>query len=257
MLKHADFTGLASSYSSSRPNYSDSVISSIIGYTGKQVSDIAFTDIGAGTGIWTRMVASKGVYSSTAVEPNDDMRDAGILDSAGKQIQWLKGSAEHTGLPSSSSDWVSMASSFHWADFETATQEFYRVLKPEGVFTAVWNPRLIEANPLLVEIEAQIKVIKPSVRRVSSGRSGMTESLTQRLRESRLFEDVIYMEATHEIAMSTERYLTAWRSVNDLRVQLGPNSFEEFMQYVEEKVSSLECINATYLTRAWSARVKK
>ena len=39
------------------------------------------------------------------------------------------------------------------AFFDKATSEFSRVLKPDGCFVALWNPRLIEANPLLVEIE--------------------------------------------------------------------------------------------------------
>ncbi len=49
-----------------------------------------------------------------------------------------------------------MASSLHWANFDKACDEFHRILRPGGVFVALWNPRFIEANPLLVEIEAQI-----------------------------------------------------------------------------------------------------
>jgi SAM-dependent methyltransferase len=51
---------------------------------------------------------------------------------------------------------VRMASSLHWANFDKACDEFHRILRPGGVFVALWNPRFIEANPLLVEIEAQI-----------------------------------------------------------------------------------------------------
>ena len=70
-----------------------------------------------------------------------------------------------------------MASSFHWADFDKACDEFHRILRPGGVFAALWNPRLIEANPLLVEIEGEITQLKPDIKRVSSGRSGLTERL--------------------------------------------------------------------------------
>ena len=38
--------------------------------------------------------------------------------------------AEAIDLADGSADWLSMASSFHWADFELATQEFFRVLRP-------------------------------------------------------------------------------------------------------------------------------
>ena len=56
--------------------------------------------------------------------------------------------------------------------------------------------------------------------------------------------------------MSTQRYLGAWRSVNDLRVQLGPQKFDDFLAFVEKKISNLDMIEATYITRAWTARRK-
>jgi ubiquinone/menaquinone biosynthesis C-methylase UbiE len=49
-------------------------------------------------------------------------------------------------LADGSVDLVSMASSFHWADFDTACDEFHRILRSGGVFVALWNPRLIEVN---------------------------------------------------------------------------------------------------------------
>ena len=114
-----------------------------------------------------------------------------------------------------------MASSFHWAKFDDALKEFHRVLRPNGIFCALWNPRLIEVNPLLVEIEEYLNNIKPNIKRVSSGRSGMTKTLTEDLNNSRFFKDVIYFEGRHVIYMTKARYVGAWRSVNDLQVQLG------------------------------------
>ena len=49
------------------------------------------------------------------------------------------------------------------------------MLRPGGRFVALWNPRMIELNPLLVEIEQEITRLNPEVKRVSSGRSGLTE----------------------------------------------------------------------------------
>jgi len=42
--------------------------------------------------------------------------------------------------------------------------------------------------------------------------------------------------------------------VNDLRVQLGADLFDKFMQFVERKTAGLDGIETTYLTRAWAAR---
>lgn len=252
-LQAGDFTGLAGDYSQHRPDYCPSVVQELLGMLDKPVAEVDFVDVGAGTGIWTRMIQAVGVRSATAVEPNDDMRQNGMADSRRTAIRWLSGSAEATGLEDSSADWLTMASSFHWANFETATAEFHRVLRAGGRFTALWNPRLIEVNPLLVEIEAHLDTLRPNIKRVSSGRSGITESLTEQLWGSPYFEDVVYVEGRHVIEMTPDRYLGAWRSVNDLRVQLGPEKFRDFLTFVEHRIEGLRHIEATYLTRAWSA----
>lgn len=251
-----DFTGLADDYAQYRPDYSPSVLKALLGLLGKPAAEVDFVDVGAGTGIWSRMVAAMGVNSAIAVEPNDAMRVKGIAGNAGMKIEWLSGRAEQTGLQALSADWLTMASSFHWADYDAAIQEFARVLRPGGYFTALWNPRLVEVNPLLAEIEDHIKTLAPNLKRTSSGRSGITESLTTRLHATSCFDDVVYVEGRHVIGMSPERYLGAWRSVNDLRVQLGPDKFEAFLGFVEHRIAGLDSIEATYLTRAWSARVR-
>lgn len=256
-LKAGDFTGLAVDYSKNRPDYSPSILTALMALLNKPACEIDFVDVGAGTGIWTRMVLARHIKSAIAVEPNDDMRAKGVADSEKSKILWKEGTAENTGLADASCDWLTMASSFHWANFELATQEFHRILRPGARFTAVWNPRLIEANPLLVEIEAHLDTLRPNIKRVSSGRSGITETLTERLWECPYFEDVVYLEGRHIIGMTPSRYIGVWRSVNDLRVQLGPEKFEQFLEFVAKRIEGLDVIEATYLTRAWSARRKE
>jgi ubiquinone/menaquinone biosynthesis C-methylase UbiE len=253
-MKHGDFTGLAGDYAKYRPGYAPQILTAILGYVGKDLAKVDAADVGAGTGIWTRMLASRGLHSLVAVEPNDDMRGQGIETSHGTPVVWKRGSAEATGLADGSVDMLTMASSFHWADFDKACGEFHRALRPSGVFVALWNPRYIESNALLVEIEAQIPLLKPDIKRVSSGRSGLTEHLTDRLCAKPLFTDVIYFEARHTAKQTPAQYLGAWRSVNDLQVQLGPDLFKEFLDYVEKRTKGMSTIDTTYLTRAWAAR---
>lgn len=253
--KHGDFSGLADDYSRYRPGYSDSVLTALLALVDKPPGTIDAADVGAGTGIWTRMLAARGLHSVTAIEPNDDMRRNGEADSRDTNIIWRKGSGEETGLADNSADLLSMASSFHWVDFEAGTREFARVLRPGGRFVALWNPRLIEVNPLLVEIENYLNELKGGdIRRVSSGRSGITENLTELLNTNPLFDDVMYIEARHTVTMTPEHYLGVWRSVNDLQVQLGSERFAKFLDWLERKVGPLQAIEATYLTRAWAAR---
>jgi len=253
-LAHGDFTGLAENYSKYRPGYSESVLDMLLAPLARPVGEIELVDVGAGTGIWTRMLAKRGCRSVIAVEPNDAMRAAGIEDGKGLNIQWIKGNAEETGLEADSADMLSMASSFHWADREKALKEFARVLRPGGRFVALWNPRLINANPLTAEIEEKLKEMLPALKRVSSGHSGVTKILTTALWESPHYDDVVYVEGRHTIRQTPEHYQGVWWSVNDIRVQAGEKIFKAFMKYVQDKTHNLDYIETTYQTRAWTAR---
>jgi len=55
--------------------------------------------------------------------------------------------------------------------------------------------------------------------------------------------------------MTPERYIGPWRSVNDVRVQLGEKQFAAFLEFVAQRVAGERSI-VTNLTRAWSARRK-
>jgi ubiquinone/menaquinone biosynthesis C-methylase UbiE len=251
-----DFTGLASDYSLSRPGYSQLVLKTIIGLLKAPFGELDVVDVGAGTGIWTRMIAEQIPRSLSAIEPNDEMRERGIHDSKmfQRQIKWRNGTGEATGLDSGSTDWITMASSFHWVRFDEGVREVSRVLKPGGWFTALWNPRVIETNPILVEIEQNLHDLQPNLIRKSSGRSGITADLSNRLHNCGYFDEIMYIESRHTLKMSVERYLSAWRSANDVQAQLGKEKFELFLNFVVSQLSSVSYVDAEYLTRSWSSR---
>lgn len=251
-LRHGDFTALAANYSKYRPGYSASVLRAVLALVPKPPAAIDAADIGAGTGIWTRMLAPN-LRHVNAVEPNDEMRRHGECDCAGLRISYSRGTGESTGLATASVDLVTTASCFHWMDFEPTLSEFHRVLRPAGRFTALWNARLIEEGSLHAEVEGKIAELAPEVTRVSSGASGITSNLTERLLQSGLFGDVVYMEGRHSEARSPAEYIGVWESVNDVRVQLGEHRWARFMDFVRARVGSLAQIDTTYRTRAWSA----
>jgi ubiquinone/menaquinone biosynthesis C-methylase UbiE len=253
-MKHGDFTALAADYAKFRPGYAPQVAAAILNYAACDPARKYAADVGAGTGIWTRVLAAHGFCSVVAVEPNDEMRAQGEDCSRATGIEWRKGSAEATGLAAGSVDLVSMASSLHWADFDKACEEFHRILRPAGVFAALWNTRMTELNPLLAGIEAEITRLKPGIRRKSSGRSALTDRLTELLSNKVGFSDVLYMEGRELVSQTPAEYLGLWRSVNDLQVQMGPELFGRFLEIADERVAGLEKVETTYLTRAWVAR---
>ena len=252
-VKLGDFTALAGNYALYRPGYSPFVLDALIGLTGKKTNELTVADVGAGTGLWAAMLAERGV-NVFAVEPNTAMREAGVQKTASLGISWFEGSGEKTGLPDNSCDIVSMASSFHWTEFEKATVEFHRILKPGGYFIALWNTRRYEINPLLVEIEKMVKEMIPNLKRISSGRSEFCDGLSDRLLASPCFEDVLYLEGLHTEQQSREHYVGLWESVNDIRAQAGEQAFAAFIKRVWEKIESVPHIDACYLTRTWIAK---
>jgi ubiquinone/menaquinone biosynthesis C-methylase UbiE len=253
-LRHGDYTHLAESYSRFRPGYSDHALAMVLALFPAAPGGMDAVDVGAGTGIWSRMLAGSGLRSVTAVEPNDSMRGCGERDSRGLAVTWRAGRGEATGLTNGCCDLVTMASSFHWVEFDAGMREFHRILRPGGRFAALWNPRVIEANPLLVEIEGWLTELQPELTRKSSGRSGLTDRLSDLLDACPLFEDLVYLEARHVARQTPAEYLGVWSSVNDVQVQLGPERWRAFLDRVEQRVRGLEAIETTYLTRLWTVR---
>jgi hypothetical protein len=130
------------------------------------------------------------------------------------------------------------------------------VLRKDGHFVALWNPRYIDDNPVLVDIEKKVYELAPNMRRVSSGKSAFVENLSKRLMNTPYFDDLTYLEGRNTVKLSQEQYMGAWDSVNDIRVQMGEVKFAQFMQYIKEKIAALNTIDCTYLTRAWVVRKK-
>jgi SAM-dependent methyltransferase len=93
-------------------------------------------DLGAGTGIFSRVLAGLG-HDVVAVEPDGDMRRK--LEATSPGIQALDGSAEKIPMPDASVDAVTAAQAFHWFDREAACAEIARVLRPAGVLAAISN----------------------------------------------------------------------------------------------------------------------
>ena len=254
-MKQGDLTELAKYYVN-RPGYSKELLSYVKDHIARSMGDdLVVADVGAGTGKLTSNLYEIGLRGY-AIEPNDAMRNEGIAAfSSIEAFEWREGSAEKTGLEDSCVNWVLMGSSFHWAEPVAASNEFKRILKPGGYFTAIWNPRNITSSPLHMEIEEMIKHEVPELNRVSSGKSITTEVMEEKLGDN--FDDIVFMEAKHEEVMTKERYINTWRSVNDIQAQAGPERFERILRNIEEILKDKDSVVVPYKSRAWTAKVKK
>ncbi|MDR1266944.1 MAG: class I SAM-dependent methyltransferase [Holosporales bacterium] len=252
-MQLGDFSALAKDYIH-RPAYDPELIRAILEHMGKCPSAIA--DVGAGTGKLTKVLSQLCGEAARlyAVEPNDAMRGEGEVYTSGDRAQWSKGTGEETGLPDGCVEWVTMASSFHWTDPEKSLPEFRRILKEGGFLTILWNSRDVAASPLHREIEELIYRVVPHLKRVSSGNAEHTKNWADILASTGDFADVWFRETSYVERMTPERYLGAWRSVNDIQAQAGSEKFQEILRGISEKIASLEVIEVPYKMRSWTAR---
>jgi ubiquinone/menaquinone biosynthesis C-methylase UbiE len=225
-------------------------------YIGAYRKNFCVADLGAGTGKLTGALIEMGL-SGFAVEPNESMLSYGKSNYGNSSFVWRKGFAENTGLQDSSIDWILMGSSFHWANFDDAMLEFKKILKPNGYFTAIWNPRAIHKNTLEQKIENKLKELIPNISRVSSGAKEYTENLSERLESAGIWDDLLFIEAPYSMVRSQDEYIGVWKSVNDIQVQTGPERFKKLMEFIKEETGELDKVETFYDIRAWTVQLKE
>lgn len=132
------FTDRVDDYVRFRPSYPAAVIDAVLdGLIPTNGRTLRAVDLGAGTGICSRLLAARGVRV-IAVEPNDAMRAAGEAV-ADANIQWRGASAESSGVPDGWADLVIAAQAWHWFDPAPTGVEVLRILRPGGLLAVVWN----------------------------------------------------------------------------------------------------------------------
>ncbi|MBW4559585.1 MAG: class I SAM-dependent methyltransferase [Mojavia pulchra JT2-VF2] len=130
------FSDRAEDYVKYRPSYPADAIDIILKGLNTN-SQIVAADIGAGTGISSRLLAERGV-NVIAIEPNAAMREA---SEPHPLVEFRDGTAEITNLPEKSVDLVTCFQAFHWFNPQPTLSEFHRILKPSGRLAVVWNNR--------------------------------------------------------------------------------------------------------------------
>ena len=253
MVNAADYTGMGENYRKYRIGYSESVITQLIKHTGILKKNGQVVDVGAGTGIWTRQLAEKGI-KCIAVEPNPSMSKEGKKYTQDlNNITWVDGNAEVTNLEDNCADWVTMASAFHWTDERRSLPEFHRILKEEGYITLIWNPLVKKGDPIQEAVESLIKKEVPEFKRIRA-----EINYSQLLEQSGYFKDVYEVKEVNIIERPLEQYLAAWNAVTDLKAQAGEERFARVITGITKIVKELsherEEIAVPYLTRSWTAK---
>ncbi|KAF8964667.1 S-adenosyl-L-methionine-dependent methyltransferase [Flammula alnicola] len=137
-------TGTNDLYDRARPSYQRFTLD-FVRESVKASGPLNIVEIGSGTGIFTRALLSDPKWNSLirqlkAVEPSEGMREVFSRTVKDDRISLSEGYFDATGVEDGWADLVVIAQAFHWCpDYDKASAEFARILKPNGTVALVWN----------------------------------------------------------------------------------------------------------------------
>lgn len=139
MTRHFELDGIerfadrAESYARARPSYPDAAIDYVASKAPRTPARIV--DLGAGTGIATRLLAARN-GRAIALDPGLVMLRAGIADA---RVVRAAGTAEKLPLRDGSVDLLTAFNAFHWFVPEPFFAGAHRALAAVGRLVLVWN----------------------------------------------------------------------------------------------------------------------
>ncbi|GAA0675192.1 class I SAM-dependent methyltransferase [Kitasatospora atroaurantiaca] len=130
------FGSVAAEYDAGRPSYPDQLFDELERLSGRPLKGADVLDVGAGTGIATRLLAARGARV-TAVEPSPGM--AARLHAVSPEIPLVKATGDALPFHDRTADLITYAQAFHWTDPDRSIPEAIRVLRPGGSLALWWN----------------------------------------------------------------------------------------------------------------------
>lgn len=150
------FSDRVENYVRYRPSYPPMIRNLILDKTGLS-REWSLADLGSGTGKLTEVLIPMGcrIY---AVEPNREMRAAAeSLMGTHPNFVSIEGTAEQTGLVSSSVDMIVAGQAFHWFEPAKTRMESLRILRNLRWVCLIWNRRRIDSSDFQIEYEQMLQ----------------------------------------------------------------------------------------------------
>ncbi|MDH6576760.1 class I SAM-dependent methyltransferase [Kitasatospora sp. MAP5-34] len=132
----SSFGSVAAEYDRARPSYPGELFDELERLAGRSLKGANVLDVGAGTGIATRLLAGRGARV-TAVEPTPGM--AAQFHAITPELPLVRGNGNDLPFHDGTADLITYAQAFHWTDPARSIPEAIRVLRPGGSLALWWN----------------------------------------------------------------------------------------------------------------------
>ncbi|KKA10860.1 hypothetical protein VP03_26930 [Sinorhizobium meliloti] len=246
-INWGDFTSNAKEYGE-RPPYSSVVLAMLAGTVTSSFGNVCIAELGAGTGNLLRSFDSDDVRGY-AVEPNPAMQAvAHQLAPHDSRFEWITGTAEASGLPDNSVNWVLLGNAYQFVDPPKMFQEAHRILHKNGFLTIIWNVRDFKRDVLQREIEEMVKGEVADLKRTGTSVVEIMDIMDTK----GLFKNVSYVEASHDHYFTPERFLDTWKAGCDVPSQVTEEGWNAILEKTAQMIPRDESIRTNWITRAWT-----
>jgi len=251
-VKWGDFSTQVRYYSQ-RPPYSYDVLRCLVHYVQDEFPEIKIAELGAGTGNLLRSFHDLDV-GGYAIEPDRKMRDEAFRLSEGnnsfKSFVWREGTAEATGLPDQSVNWILIGNAYQFLDPDRTFPECRRILQASGFLTVFWNIRDFARDPLQGGIEEMVSKMVPGLKRTSLS----IDAIMKGMDTKGMFKECLYVEAGYMRAYSPEGFLATWQAGGDVPSQVSPAVWRDIIAATERMIPKQPQIETLWRTHAWTFR---
>ena len=251
------YDGLATQYGRARPSYPSDSIAFLKAKEGDLV-----VDVGAGTGIFTRLLAARLPGARViGVEASQDMhREAERASEGIANVAFVRGTAESLPLDDNSVRLLTVATAIHWFDRPAFYKEAIRCLRPDGELLVYQNIRRWWQSAFLADYETLHESAVQDYRRgrYPAAHGGYDElDVARELRERTDFDDVEISEFVWSLKMSADEFVdfSLSSSITQRAIrEMGRGAYLEALHALLDRYAVEGLVEISYLTKVTSAK---